>query len=312
MKSNSNKRILVTGGLGNLGSWISEEFHQKGYEVYVGTRLGAGLSHPYHELVFDLTDEESLHIITNMNFDYVIHLASYNEFFEKDYFSKALKINTEGTYNLIQRLKGTSIKGFVYFSTVHVYGSLSGVINEQTRPNPLNDYAATHLFAEYIVQQYCTNFHIPYTTFRLSNAYGCPKFSNNTKWYLALNDFCKQAYETRKIVLNTNGEVYRDFIWMGDVAKSVSKLIENSKLQNKTYNLASGKVTKLIDLANIVKSEFSRLFNEEIVIEINSEDKSNYPECEIRNTLLMEDLQLTFGEKMESEVAKIFRYLDQN
>lgn len=301
--------ILITGGLGNLGSWLSECFFQNDYNLFVTTREKAKFKHPYNEIICDLTDRNSLAVLEDYTFDYVIHLASYNEYFEQHYFTKALKINTEGTFNLIQALKKSSVKGFVYFSTAHVYGTLKGEITEKTVPNPLNDYASTHLFAEYITKQYCEQYHFPYTIFRLSNSYGAPKFINNSKWYLLLNDLCKQAVENRKIVLNTNGKAYRDFIWMGDVATICLAFIKNNLFQDNVLNLSSAKSIRIYEIAKKVKFEFEKKFKEEIEILINENDSNTYFDYRLNNKNLKKEIQFKFQNKFKDEVQKIFSHI---
>ena len=60
-----------------------------------------------------------------------------------------MEINTVGTKNLLEALNLTNLKNFVYISTFHVYGLTEGDIDENTELNPKNDYALTHLFAEF-------------------------------------------------------------------------------------------------------------------------------------------------------------------
>lgn len=302
------EKILITGGLGNLGSWISEYFYKNDFEVFVTTRQKPLFQHPYNEIICDLTDKNSLNQLSQHSFDYVIHLASYNEFFEKNYFEEALKINTGGTYNLFQSIKNKKIKGFIYFSTIHVYGKLEGVLTEESPLNPLNDYASTHLFAEYIVKQYAKEYNIPFTIFRLSNSYGHPKLPNNSKWYLVLNDLCKQAFEHNKIVLKTSGNQYRDFIWMGDICKICFYFIIKNFMKSEIYNLSSSKNIKIVDLANLISKTFSELMNksEAIPVEVNLNDSIIHPQYIIENDKIKNQTGFIFSNNIISEINLIY------
>ncbi len=303
-------KILITGGLGNLGSWITREFCNAGYDVYVLTRYEKKKipDIKYTVIEADITDLESLKSKLSIKFDYCIHTASYNEFFEDNYAKKALEINALGTRNLLEVLSCKGLKKFVYFSTFHVYGKSSGLIKEDTELTPKNDYASTHLFAEFYVKQFSATYNIDYTIFRLTNSYGAPAFMDNSKWYLVLNDLTKSAYEKGEIILKGNGEAKRDFIWMGDVVSIARKLLESD--YNGVYNLSSMESYKVIEIANLVKSEYEKRYNTSIQIILNSDDKSVYPELVVDNNRLQEIIKFKPNNMFVSEINKIFNLLE--
>ncbi|MBI2258847.1 MAG: NAD-dependent epimerase/dehydratase family protein [Flavobacteriia bacterium] len=304
--------ILITGGLGNLGSWISVYFHEANFDVFITTRKAPDFTYPYTVIECDITNVESLSVLDNYNFDYVIHLASYNEFFEENYFKKALNINVNGTYNLLQKLKKRELKGFIYFSTIHVYGAEVGYITEESPVSPKNDYASTHLFAEYIVRQYAPQYNIPFTIFRLSNSYGCPKFENNTKWYLVLNDFCRQAVQNNEIVLNSNGQQSRDFIWMGDVSNVCLDFVRNNFFYNEIYNLSSGSILNIADVAKKVKNKYESKFGKKIKINFNSNNTIFINSYILSNSKLVLNYNYIFQNKIEFEIERILIKLVEN
>ena len=292
-------RILITGGLGNLGLWISEYFEKQGFEVFI---LSSRESKNPKIITADISDLNSINL--PLNLDYVIHLASFNEFFVDGYFEKALKINTLGTRNLLEKLKTQNIKKFVYFSTFHIYGKSFGNISEHLEPNPKNDYALTHLFAEYYVK----NSNIPYTIFRLTNSYGSPKNINSSKWYLVLNDLTKMAFETQKIILKSNGKAVRDFIFMGDVAKIVEKSLAFK--ENSIFNLGSGKSTSILEIAKMVQTEYFKIYNQTLDIEINSEDRNEIKNLQVDISKLQTKINYSFESHFQTEIRNIFNLLE--
>lgn len=306
-------KVLITGGLGNLGSWISLHLAEKGYELYILTRKEKYKLENinYKVIECDITKLEDLRDKLNFEIDYCIHTASYNEFFHENYPKKALEINTLGTRNLLEVLSKKTLKNFIYFSTFHVYGINSGSVAEETPLKPKNDYASTHLFAEYYVQQFNFTHNVKYTIFRLTNSYGAPKNKDSDKWYLVLNDLIKSAYENGKIILNSNGKVERDFIYMGDVANIIDKVL-NTDATNTVYNLSSNKSYKIIDLATIVKNEYEKRYGKVIEIEINENDKNIYDEIVVKNDKLKAIVDFTVNNMMVDEVNKIFRLLEGN
>lgn len=307
---NGNK-VLVTGGFGNLGSWITLHLASLGYEIYVLTRKE---KHKFKNIKYsviecDITNLEELKEKLNFDFDFCVHCASFNEFFLPNYPQNALKINTLGTRNLLEVLSSKKLKNFIYFSTFHVYGSSSGVIDENTPLNPKNDYASTHLFAEYYVKQFAFTHNVKYTIFRLTNSYGVPTFSDTSKWYLVLNDLVKSAYENKKIVIKSNGKAKRDFIWMGDVVKVVEKVLEKPAT-NDIYNLCANKSYEIIEFANIVQKQYKNKYHNKIDIEINKEDKTIYDNLIVKNDKLNSIIPYKTHDMIEDEVNKILNLLE--
>lgn len=303
-------KILITGGLGNLGSWLTTHFSKLEWDVYVLTQKAKYQLKDarYTVIEADISDYENLKSKLDIAFDYCIHLASLNEVATEDYAKKALLINSLGTRNLVEVLKDKSIKKFIYLSTIHVYGVKEGTVTEASALAPQNDYAMTHLFAEYYVKQLCDIYNMDYTIFRLSNSYGCPNTINTDKWYLVLNDMTKSAFEKQKIYIKTNGNASRDFIWMGDVCSVLSK-IENMPTHT-IYNLASGNNIKIIELANKVKEAYETRYSKNIEIIINNDDDKIYGEVKIDNCKLIQDFAIDFSIEFTNEINKIFDLLE--
>lgn len=309
----SGKNVLITGGLGNLGSWISIYLAQQGYTVYVLTRAD---KHKLKDIKYkiiecDITNLEMLEKKLGFEIDYCIHCASFNEGFLPDYPKRALEINALGTRNLLEILSKKNLKHFVYFSTFHVYGENSGVITEESSLNPKSDYASTHLFAEYYIKQFGSTHNLKYTILRLTNSYGAPTFLDSDKWYLVLNDLTKLAYKNGEIIIKSNGNAKRDFIYMGDVAEITEKLLKKSAT-NDVYNLSSNQVYKITQLADIVKDVYQKRYNKSIQIYINENDKNVYSDIYIDNKKLKKIVSFKTKDMMAYEVNKIFNLLEKN
>ncbi|MEI9806543.1 MAG: SDR family oxidoreductase [Bacteroidota bacterium] len=278
--SGNKTRILITGGLGNLGSWITDHFSLGGYEVTVLSKNDRKLtiSHPFQKIFCDITDKSALKkSLDGMEFDYIIHLASLNETFLDDYASQALLINSYGTRNLLEVCEGKKIKKFIYMSTFHVYGKDGGEITEQDAVTPLNDYAITHYFAEEYIKLFSGRNGLPYIIFRLSNSYGCPKDVHSSKWYLLFNDLCRQAVLHKKIEIKTNGTALRDFIHMQDVSTAIEKVLEKENLENEVFNLGSGESLSLTEMADHIAAAYREVYAEDIEVKKNDNDKKVYP-----------------------------------
>ena len=305
-------RVLVTGGLGNLGSWVSKALSSAGYEVYILTRKEKytieGCS--YKVIEADISNISMLKEKLKLKFDFCVHMASYNEFFHEHYSEKALEVNASGTRNLLEALVDNNVKKFIYLSTVHVYGSREGLVKEEDVLFPQNDYATTHLFAEYYVKQFGITHQLDYTILRLTNSYGVPMFYENSKWYLVLNDLVKSAYKKEIIQLHTNGESSRDFIWMGDVCSVIINIL-SSECKG-IYNLSSMQNYKIIELADMIKLAYEKRYNKIVEISINKEDKMMHKAPFIDNSKLQKKVKYEVGNHFEKEIENIFDLLEKN
>jgi UDP-glucose 4-epimerase len=306
-------KVLITGGLGNLGSWLTDYLLQNtDWEIYVLSSKPNyyEFSRPYHLLTVDITDKEALdNVLKPFAFDYVYHLASVNEIFVAGYDELAHRVNVLGTQNLIDVFGSKIPKKWVYLSTFYVYGAPKGVIDEHTICAPLHSYGSTHLLAERIFQS-----QIPeknQAIMRLSNSYGCPKLPNNSKWFLVLNDLCKQAVEHKKIKLLSNGKPTRDFIWMGDACEILYQSIRNEEIYG-VYNLNSEQVYSMYEIASFVQKAFFEYCGQEIEVEVNTEDQKEYKEdWHLSNQKLINKLPFEFHNQIASEAQKIFKLLEK-
>lgn len=271
--------ILVTGGLGNLGSWITRALVQSGNQV---STLSSRNRDVLNELNFErlfasVSDADQLaSVLSGKQFDAIIHLASVNEGNVEGYPRLAFEVNTWGTRCLLDwAAKQDKRPHFIYFSTFHAYGLSNGVIDEQTELKPRHDYGTTHLFAEYYVQQVALTNGLGYTTFRLTNSYGVPLDADSSKWYLVLNDLCKSAVFNGEIRLGSNGKPVRDFVAMADVCDVVLKCLDKGPA-NTVFNLGGGKTYQMLDVAQTVHQAMMLSTGLDIAIKVNEADKTQY------------------------------------
>lgn len=309
---NGKEKVLITGGLGNLGSWLTTFFANK-YDIYVLSKnVKITLPCNYTVIQADIVDIEDLRLKLKYEFKYCIHTASYNEFFNDNYAKSALEINALGTRNLIEVLKRTKIKNFIYLSTFHVYGVHSGHVTEKTNLSPSNDYASTHLFAEYYLKQFYKTDQFPSVIFRLTNSYGAPRYRESTKWYLVLNDLVKSAYVGNKIVLKGNGKAVRDFIWMQDVCTIIDKSLNLNPSEENIFNLSSSETYSMLELAQKVKQVYMKKYSKSIEIIINENDDTKSENLTVDNTKLLKTFDnIKFQDKFCEEIDSIFNLLER-
>jgi UDP-glucose 4-epimerase len=300
--------ILITGGLGLLGSRIADNLIHKGHQIRIASRRRNDIILPKEletsELVsIDLTDKESLDEICK-NISVIIHLASTNASTSLDRPNYALEINGLGTFNLLEAAKKNNVNHFIYFSTAHVYSSpLTGFINEEILTLPKHHYAITHKLAEDYVFQATSNSKINATVFRLSNAVGSPILKDTNCWMLVVNDLVKQVVSNRKMVFRSHQYEQRDFFPISDVCEAINTdLIRQRSSKFELFNLGSSKSISLGELSEIISKCTQEVLGFTPDVSFPKETKNNNLES---NTLIYSnEKMLNNGFKIEGDLRQ--------
>jgi len=263
------KNILITGGLGYIGGRLAAYFKSSRPDanVIIADRKMnkplPGWAKGFKFVPIDVTDSASLKKSLK-GVDIIIHLAAVNEIDSLKNPELALEINTAGTYKLLNQAKINNVKRFIYFSTFHVYGDTSDkIITERTPTRPFHSYAITHRAAEDMVAYFERYHGIKGLIFRLSNGFGYPMDKDVNRWTLIFNDLCRQSVTTGRIVLNSSGRQYRNFISLHDVARAVDYFIFKvpDKWGDGLYNVGSEKNFSILDVAKEIAEVYAKKYN---------------------------------------------------
>ncbi|MDO8344183.1 MAG: SDR family oxidoreductase [Cellvibrio sp.] len=251
-------RILITGGLGFIGGRVAQHLQSLGHEIVLGSR---NASHPPDWLSqakvvqTDWNDARALERIC-IGVDVVIQAAGINA---QDCAADpviALEFNGLATARLVGAASRTGVKRFIYLSTAHVYADpLIGVISEDTCPHNLHPYATSHLAGENAVLSASQRGLIEGVVLRLSNAFGTPAHEYVNCWMLLVNDLCRQAVQTHKMVLHSSGLQQRDFIAILEVCRVINYLSScdlGAQLPN-VFNVGSGISQSVREMARLVQ-----------------------------------------------------------
>lgn len=261
--------ILITGGSGYIGGRLAQYLENTGD---INIKLLVRGNNPIPEwaqsktiIEGDILDISSLKIACN-DVDTVIHLAALNEIDSGKNPLEALRVNGEGTLNLINAAVANKVKRIIYFSTFHVYGlNAYGNITEETLPLPVHPYAITHHVSEDFVMMAVNRKELDGVILRLSNGFGYPSHPQVKRWSLVVNDLCLQAVLNNKIVLKTSGKQHRDFITLTDVSRCVEHFLnlDTSKTNREDciYNLGGEFSVSILDIAKLIKERCKEVLN---------------------------------------------------
>ena len=257
--SSVSMRILITGGFGFVGGRLAVHLAQAGHQVVLGSRSANSSPAwlPQAEVVQIHWDDERALLESCNGIDAVIHAAGMNAQNCASNPVAALEFNGVATARLVAAACRASVRGFIYLSTAHVYvNPLVGVITEESCPRNLHPYATSHLAGEQAVLRASEQDKLEGIVLRLSNAFGAPVHRESNCWMLLVNDLCKQAVQTRKLILHTNGRQQRDFIALSEVSQVVDQLLSimiNDHGVNGVLNIGSGVSDTVLSMANLIQ-----------------------------------------------------------
>lgn len=291
----------MTGGSGLLGGRVSESLLNTGFQVRLGTREPLGsLFYPFgvEVVAMEWENEDQLLNVCH-DVDVIVNAMGMNAADCAADPISAIKVNGEYTAKLVHAAFETGVKRFVHLSTAHVYGSpLVGAISESTHPSNLHPYATSHRCGEDAVLWADHKGDLEGVILRLSNAYGRPINPSVSCWMLLVNDLCRQAVEKKRLVLQSDGVQYRDFIPIHKVCDlivhicnidNIAKIKANSEAPP-IFNVGSGCSITVSEMAKLIQIRTEKTLGYEVDLVYPQSQSKNFGQ-ELRYT--SERLSLT-------------------
>ena len=248
-----NKRILVTGGAGFIGSHIVDELIKKKISELVivdNFFLGddkirnlyeAKRNFPELKIIKENASDqyEMSKIIKECNIDIVFNLAVIPLIASLQKPSWTFQENINITLALCNLLKDEEYEHLIHFSSSEVYGTLVNLPMSESHPlNSITPYAASKASSDLLSLSYYRTFDIPVSIIRPFNNYG-PRQNEGT--YAGIIPITiKNILLNRPPEIHGDGNQTRDYIYVKDTAKITLDLVESNKTLGKIINLAYG------------------------------------------------------------------------
>lgn len=251
------RKILVTGGAGNVGSALTKGLLQNtDNKVTVVDNLSTGdlKKLPKHQnLRFIRADannkREMTDILVSSSFDYIFHYAAVVGVQRTQDNPIAVLNDIEGIKNLLTLSKNTGVKRFFYSSSSEVYGEPVTIPqNEETTPlNSRVPYAVVKNVGEAYCRSFYQEFGLPFTVFRFFNTYG----PHQTKDFV-MSKFLVNALKNQDIPIYGDGSQTRTFCFVDDNIEATIKALDNGLFVNDVVNIGSDKIITILDLAELI------------------------------------------------------------
>ncbi len=283
------KKILVTGGAGFIGSNICKTLVDLNADVYCLDNLSTGHKSNIECLINrknfkflqgDITDLKTCQF-SCQNMDFVLHQAALGSV------PRSIKdplttnnVNITGFLNMLISSRDNNIKRFIFAASSSTYGDSKSLPKlENIIGKPLSVYATT----KYVNELYAENFNKLYDLdtigLRYFNVFG-PNQDPNGPYAAVIPKFINKLIKYESPIINGDGSFSRDFTYVDNVVNMnlLALCSENKNSLNQIYNTACGERTSLVKLVELLKGFLSKW-----------DDKIN-------------DVQIKFGPEREGDI----------
>lgn len=253
-----NKRLVVTGGAGFIGSNIVREL-VKNNTVIVIDDLSTGSLENIKDLIKtkkinflkgNVTDFKLLNK-TFRNVDYVFHqaaIASVPKSIENPVASN--NVNVNGTLNVLVASRDNNVKKVVFASSCSIYGD-SPILpkNEEMTTFPISPYSVNKLIGEYYCKIFTNIYRLKTASLRYFNVYG-PRQNPKGDYAAVIPKFIGMILKNKSPEIYGDGEQTRDFVFVKDIVNA--NIIAAESKETGIFNIASGKQVSIIELAKLI------------------------------------------------------------
>ncbi len=242
-------RIMITGGLGFIGSHLAQTLEQEGHQLVILTKSFTKKKNIQKSSKIkiektDITNFKKLEkSIDKHKPQLIIHLAgqtSHSKSFENPI--NDIDSNSKSTLFILEKIhKMKNPCSFILGSTFIVIGKPKKLpVDEETPCNPTTIYGTNRLSSEFFCKIYHNLYGLDTKIFRITNSFGPREQTIPNK--NAINYLIHQAYKGEKITIFNEGKFFRDLIYISDVISGIQAIIKKGK-PGELYWISSSKKT---------------------------------------------------------------------
>ncbi|MBL0418903.1 NAD(P)-dependent oxidoreductase [Ramlibacter sp. AW1] len=262
--------VLITGGLGVNGSWVTRKLVERGLRpVVLDNRADTSLIGPECARAVtivegDLTDPALLRrVLAEQAIERVVHLAALIG--HPDDPGAVFAVNAQATVHLLEAARQAGVRRFVFSSSRAAYGAIEGEHAHPTyRPiaedhplRPVHVYDVCKVASESMGRCYASQFGMEFVALRFATIFG-PGKTLRHKNFSILSRIIEEPLHGRPVRIPRGGDQRDDMIYADDVAEAIVLALLHPKPRYTEYNISHARATTLHDLADAVRRQVPR------------------------------------------------------
>lgn len=237
---NVKKRILVTGGLGFIGSHLVDRLIEKDYQVDVVDNLSTGKIENINNLAStSITDVKTFCETNNVKYDKIYHLANNARIARSfDFVEETLVNNYVSTVSLCEYIRKTQ-SGHLFFAS-------SSTTEFTDRYN--NPYTFSKFACDDLLEMYRRLFNLQSSLVKFYNVYGSMREKDIGEHTTVIRKFKTQYLNKQPLTIVGDGSRKRDFTSIEDTVDGLILLVNKNNYETE-YHLGTGNNVSILDVA---------------------------------------------------------------
>lgn len=260
------KKVLITGGLGFIGSNIAYALVRMGAEVtvldallplYGGNQYNVSdIKDKIKVVIGDIRDETVVNDVVSGK-DFIFNLAaqvSYIDSINEPFLD--LDINCLGHLKVLEAARKFAPHTKILFSSSRLaYGRiLTTPVDESHPTNPVSMYGVHKLAAEKYYRIYFETYGLKSAVIRIPNPYGPRQQMKHSK-YSIVGWFIRQALEGKEITIYGDGKQERDYLFINDIVTAFLYVAASDKTNGEVYNIGTHERVTFVDMVDAILTE---------------------------------------------------------
>jgi UDP-glucose 4-epimerase len=261
LQTDENRRVLITGAAGFLGSHLAEKYVNEGNVVYAVDNLMNGnlnnirtlLHKKNFKFIHDDIRRDELYKTLPSNLDAIIHLAAQIHV-DRSIVNpeETFKINVDGTQKILEFARMHDVKKILHASTSEVYGSAQYAPMDERHPlSARHPYGVSKVAADRLCFTYNETYDLGVDIIRCFNLFGPRQKDTGYGGVIAI--FINRVLQGKPPIIYGDGTQTRDYMFITDAVEAYDAVLKSDGSPcREGVNFGSGREISINDIANLV------------------------------------------------------------